>query len=295
MTQSELITPDQVPLWIPGTLTMDSASLPWDGMTLKGYEYTAQGVEIPLMRDYMIVRYWNTPAEMCRRSKSPWESAQVGPGKVSILTRAEKSEWRWNGPLRVSHLYLEHEALNNVACDVFERDVKDVEIRDLLSAENSTLSNLIGRLEWELTNEEVGGRLYADLLRNQACIEVLRKYASISYKENTGYGRFSPTQRRILLEYIEQNIAEDLSLQDLASTVNLSIYYFTKKFRSEFGCTPHFYVIMKRLNHAKRLLRRQDVPIKAVAAEAGFSDQSHMTRLFRRFLSVTPAEFRMAS
>lgn len=295
MALTELITPDQIPSWILGTLTMDSGPRSRDGMVLKGYQYNAQEVEIPLMRDYMIVRYSNTPVEVCRRSTSPWESALVGAGTISILTRAGKSEWRWNGPLSVSQLYLEHELLRSVASDVFEREIRDLEVRDLISAENPILSNLIERLEWELTNDEVGGRLYADLLRNQACIEILRKYASASYKYNLSHGRFSAAQRRALIEYVELNIAEDLSLHDLASTVKLSTYYFAKTFRSEFGCAPHYYVIMKRLDHAKRLLRRRDVPIKAVAANAGFSDQSHMTRLFRRFLSVTPAEFRMAN
>jgi AraC family transcriptional regulator len=48
----------------------------------------------------------------------------------------------------------------------------------------------------------------------------------------------------------------------------------------------------RRIEHAKRQLARRDIPLKVVAASSGFSDQSHMTRLFRRLLDVTPAEYR---
>jgi AraC family transcriptional regulator len=52
------------------------------------------------------------------------------------------------------------------------------------------------------------------------------------------------------------------------------------------------YVIKQRVEHAKRLLARRDVPLKVVAASSGFSDQSHMTRWFRKTLNVTPSEYR---
>src|SRR5208283_175000 len=58
------------------------------------------------------------------------------------------------------------------------------------------------------------------------------------------------------------------------------------------GTPPHAYVMRRRIEHAKRRLARRDIPLKVVAADCGFSDQSHMTRLFRRLLGTTPAEYR---
>ena len=54
---SELITPDELPRWVPGELTMDSAPLGWDGVRIRGYRYTALDVPIPGLHDYMIVAY----------------------------------------------------------------------------------------------------------------------------------------------------------------------------------------------------------------------------------------------
>src|SRR6516225_7135247 len=121
-----LIPPEEIAHWIPGELTLDSAPLAWDGVKLKGYRYDSLDVEIPTMRDYMIVAYKNRDAQMSRRQEGgQWQSSRVGPGVVSVLTRAARSQWRWNKPIEVSHMYLSHAAVGNIAIEAFERDIKD--------------------------------------------------------------------------------------------------------------------------------------------------------------------------
>ena len=105
-------------------------------------------------------------------------------------------------------------------------------------------------------------------------------------------GGLSRAQCRLLNEYIDENLDRNISLAELAGVVQLSVFHFTRKFGTEFGCPPHAYVMRRRIEHAKHQLGRRDIPLKMVAANSGFSDQSHMTRLFRRLLDVTPAEYR---
>jgi AraC family transcriptional regulator len=274
---------------------LDSAPLSWDGMALKGYRYADQDVLIPAMRDYMIVVYKHGEADMSQRCGGPWHTERVEPGVVSVLTRAEISQWRWSKPIEVSHLYMSQTAIADIAGDVFERDIKDVEMRHMVRSEDPILASLVERLAFELDDGGLGGRLYAEAVRNQACIHLLRHYASVSFRDNGAHGRFSPTQRRLLIEYIDENRCENISLSDLAGVLNLSTFHFTRKFREEFGCPPHAYLIQERIKHATRLLARKDVPLKDVAARAGFADQSHMTRLFRRFLDMTPGDYRRDS
>ncbi len=92
--------------------------------------------------------------------------------------------------------------------------------------------------------------------------------------------------------YVEAHVDQKISLAELAGVTQLGVFSFIRKFQAEFGYTPHAYVMTQRLEHAKRLLTRQDVPLKVVAASSGFADQSHMTRFFRRILNVTPSEYR---
>jgi AraC family transcriptional regulator len=289
---SELITPEQIPQWIPGCLTRDSSPLAWEGITLKGYSYTDLEVVIPTMRDFMIVVYRRGTAEMSRRSGGPWHSEKVEPGIVSILTRAEQSQWRWSKPIDVSHLYLSQAAIAQVAGEVFDRDIQDVEMCDMVRAEDPILTTLMATLEHELNEGGLGGHLYVEALKNQLCIHILRRYAKTSFREHRSYGRLSPAQCRLLTHYVEAHIGQNISLAELAGVTQLGVFSFIRKFQAEFGYTPHSYVMTQRLEHAKRLLTRQDIPLKVVAARSGFADQSHMTRFFRRILNVTPSEYR---
>lgn len=289
---TELISPEQLVRWIPGDLTLDSTAQAWDGITLKGYRYTDLDVEIPMMRDFMIVVYKNGVADMSRRSGGAWTSARVEPGIVSILTRAEQSQWRWNKPIDVSHMYLSHSAMARVAGEVFERDIKDIEMYDLVRSEDKVLPALMTMFENELKDGGHGGNLYVEALRNQLCIHVLRRFANVVFREQRAYGRLSPAQCRLIAQYVDENIEQNISLEDLASLTHLTVFSLIRKFQTEFNCPPHVYVMRQRFETAKQLLARQDVPLKVVAASCGYSDQSHMTRYFRRFVNLTPTEYR---
>jgi len=289
---SELITPEQLPQWLPGILTFDSAPLVWQDMALKGYRFAVIDAAIPTLRDYLIVVYKSGAAEMGRRGDGPWRSERVGPGVVSVLTRAAKSEWLCRRPIEVTHLYLSQAAIAKVASEMFERDIRDIEMYDIVGAEDRVLPVIAERLGTELREGGLGGRLYVDALKNQACIHILRRYASAVLPEPTSYGRFSWSQRQQLAQYLKENISQNISLEDLAGVLQLSVFHFTRTFRADFGCPPHVYIVQERIKQARQLLARKALPLKVVAARSGFSDQSHMTRLFRRFLNVTPAEYR---
>lgn len=288
---SKLITPEQLPQWLPGRLIFDSAPLAWSNITLRGYRFPIIDTALPGMRDYLVVVYQGA-AEMSRRGTGSWRSERVGPGLVSVLTRAEKSEWLCKKELDVTHLYLSQAAVAKIAGEMFERDIHDIEMYDMIGAKDQVLPVVIERLVAELREGGLGGRLYADALKTQACIHILRRYANIVAPEPMPYGRFSWRQRRQLTEYVKENISENISLEDLAGMLQLSVFHFIRTFREDFGCPPHAYIMRERISHAEQLLACKTLPLKLIAVRSGFSDQSHMTRLFRRFLNVTPAEYR---
>lgn len=290
-----LITPDEVPHWIPGQLLRDSTPMAWDETVLKGYRYDCLDVEIPTMRDFMIVVYRGGVTEMSRQSGGAWQSAKVEPGNVSILTRAEQSRWRWDKPIDVSHLYLSQSAVARVAGEVFDKDIRDVEMQDTIRAEDPVLPSLIALFEGELDSGMLGGQLYVDALKMQLCIHMLRRYAKVIFRDYRSYGRLSQAQCRLVVQYIEEHLDQNISLPDLAGLTQLSVFAFMRKFRAEFQCAPHAYVMAQRVKHAQKQLARPDVPLKVIAANCGFSDQSHMTRVFRRVFNVTPAAFRRSS
>jgi AraC family transcriptional regulator len=97
---------------------------------------------------------------------------------------------------------------------------------------------------------------------------------------------------RRAIEFIEANLAGDIRLTDIAAAAGQSLFHFSRTFRSATGLTPHRYLTQARIERAKTLLREGDLPLVVIADEAGFSDQSHMSRVFRRMTGWTPKSFR---
>src|SRR5271165_7195690 len=137
---SDLITPDELPRWVPGELTMDSAPLGWDGLRVRGYRYTALDVPTPGLQDYLVVAYQDGATPMNGCCTGDWRRELVAPGSVSLLTQAAQSHWRWDGDIAVTHLYLSPLAVKEVAAQVYERHVRDVELHDVLRADDGVLS-----------------------------------------------------------------------------------------------------------------------------------------------------------
>ena len=90
--------------------------------------------------------------------------------------------------------------------------------------------------------------------------------------------------------YLLENLSQNISLDELAKHSGLSPYHFLREFRKQNGLPPHAFQLQERVNAAKRLLA-EGQPIARVAAETGFSDQSHFTRKFKSFVGATPRQY----
>ncbi len=93
-------------------------------------------------------------------------------------------------------------------------------------------------------------------------------------------------------EYIEAHIAEPIRLGDLSAVAGLSRMHFAAQFREATGFTPHTYILLRRIELAKDLLRNRSLSIVDVALATGFSTQAHFSAVFRRFGGVTPRQWR---
>lgn len=94
-------------------------------------------------------------------------------------------------------------------------------------------------------------------------------------------------------EYMAAHLSERIYLLDMARTVGLSPFYLLRAFKRATGMPPHRYLYQLRLDRARGLLRH-GVPPAQVAAELGFTDQSHLTRRFKAAFGVTPGQYARA-
>lgn len=101
--------------------------------------------------------------------------------------------------------------------------------------------------------------------------------------------RVTPGIRRAL-NHIEGHFTESVYLEELAALAGLSVCRFVTVFRRQVGLTPHRFICHRRIRYAKTLLRAGFAPA-LVASEAGFFDQSHLSRHFKSICGITPGRY----
>jgi AraC family transcriptional regulator len=287
-----IITPSEVPKYVPGAVTVASDDLGWNGVWLRGYRYAGLDVLVPPVRDFTIVSYCRGTTVMERRCDGAWTKTHCAPGDVSLLTRSQLSHWHWTEEIDVSHVYLTEHFVSGICAEVADRCVADVRLHDVLKSHDPIVTAAVAAITGEAQQHALGSALYVEAAATQLAVHLLRNYAAATFHEPSGKGKLSPGQIRWLTEYIDSRLHESLNLETLAAVVGLGMWTFTRHFRESFGRTPHAYVIERRIDRAQRLLAQSSLPIKEVAAVCGFADQAHMTRVFQTHLHTTPAALR---
>jgi AraC-like DNA-binding protein len=105
-------------------------------------------------------------------------------------------------------------------------------------------------------------------------------------------GGLPPGAMRRVHEYVDTHLSESMDLAELAAVAGLSVYHFARAFKQSAGVTPHHYLVRRRVERAQEMLAHSDLPMSEVALATGFSDQSHLARLFRQLVGMTPGQFR---
>lgn len=171
-------------------------------------------------------------------------------------------------------------------------DANDIELVPAFGARDALVQHVLLAL---LAEVRTGGadRLYAEAMTTALSAHLLKHYVvSKRLPMGEATGTLSPRELRRAAEYVEENIARNPSLTELAEEAGMSRYRFARLFKQSTGLSPHQYVIARRVERAKRLLELEGSSLHEVALGAGFSDQAHLTRHFKRFIGTTPGEFR---
>jgi transcriptional regulator GlxA family with amidase domain len=119
--------------------------------------------------------------------------------------------------------------------------------------------------------------------------------AEIEREKSHGKGALPPAKVELLRHHINAALGDRITVDKLASTIGMSTQSFAASFKRTFNATPAQYVLTERLKWARWLLANTSAGIGAIAAETGFSSQSHLTTTLKRWNGQTPHELRMSS
>ena len=98
-------------------------------------------------------------------------------------------------------------------------------------------------------------------------------------------------ETKAICEFLEKNYMNNITLNDLSDLTGLSKYYLLRSFTKQKGITPYSYMETIRIHKAKQLLE-QGLPLIEVALQTGFADQSHFSNFFKKYIRLTPKQYR---
>lgn len=148
------------------------------------------------------------------------------------------------------------------------------------------------KLKTEVGNSEPWSREYAEALSLVLMQEILRLERTTSASVSPLRGGLPVWRQKHVVEFIEEHLAEEISLTALARIADLSLYHFARAFTRSFEMPPHRYHMARRMDRAKSLLQRPALSVTQIGIQLGFRETSSFTRAFRRFTGLAPTEYR---
>jgi AraC family transcriptional regulator len=275
---------------LPRPPLLSSYPLGWEDLYLQYHQQSpGETPEITMAHHSLLIHHrehdWFERKINGKRHREP---QQVG--HIAIVPAGADHQSRWHQDLEFTALFLEPNYVKQIAYESIDPD--RIEILPQLSAPDPLIYQISLALKQELETNRLGNRLYVDSLKTMLTATLLKNYSAkkplLSDRTNT----FSPSRLKQAIEYIDANLAKDLSLAEIAAVVHVSPYHFARMFKQETGLSPHQYVLRHRIIKAKQLLINPNHPLLKISQQVGFDSQSHFIKVFRKYTGTTPKNYR---
>lgn len=266
-------------------------SHPWDGLLLEDHRLS-QGERVETVNDRHVLWLWKTSysgeyAGPGRRSLR----CSSGRGAITVTPVGIVPTWHSHTPSQVILCALNPNFIGTVLSELDRRPSAKPIMRPKF--QDLAIRRLMTLLLEELEAGAPSGKLYGDSLAHALAIRYLRLGERMRHERvHSTVSALPPYALKRVLERIEHSFRSEVGLASLAQEAGYSRGHFLKMFRASIGTTPHQYLLKRRVDHARFLLKGREISIVDIAADCGFSSQAHLTQIFRQHVGVTPAEYR---
>jgi AraC family transcriptional regulator len=216
------------------------------------------------------------------------------PGGLTIVPAGSENEFRIDRWSRWLLWILDRDQLRSIAEQEWPAHRLRVEILESFNNRDAELWTLGQQLAARLGAPHPGARLYAEALSTQIAVSLLWNHSSLARRDGKLVKQLPDARLRRVVDFIHASLGNEISLGELADLAGLSSNYFLSVFKEATGKTPHRYLTEKRIEKACELLQNPHCSLVDVSLAVGFSSQSHLTTVFRRFMKTTPAAYREA-
>ncbi|MEL6059707.1 MULTISPECIES: AraC family transcriptional regulator [unclassified Methylobacterium] len=190
----------------------------------------------------------------------------------------------WQGAQRGLHLFIEVETFERFNQQPFFPDTLPE-----LAGPNPSIEHLLRVLHFDVQNGHPSGPLLGESILAALLRELLARNAALSNtpkRVELSRGEFDRVR-----EWIDANLAQPFSLEDLAREVGVSLRHLQRAFPAATGVSPYRYIMMQRVDRARSLIQASRLSLSEIATTTGFCDQAHMANTFRKLLNVSPSHF----
>lgn len=248
-------------------------------------------LDLPPISRHFIVAHLSNPCQLSSRWNGLERRSRSVPGNIMIMSAHQGSHWEWKGEIEELHIFLDPLVMSAAVQELGDRSVQ---LLDGIGLTDMAIIDIALKINTELSQPGVCGSLFAQSASHTLTLQLLRRHSTLSSNEMLDRLDLPAHRLRAALEYIEAHLCEDVSLDAIAAAANLSTFRFARGFRKATGQPPHQYVIGRRLERAKELLRTTEEEIGEVARRVGFASQSHFTAVFCRRCGLPPRRYRQS-
>lgn len=157
--------------------------------------------------------------------------------------------------------------------------------------EDQAIEHLMLAVRAEVLDGCPAGRLYGVSL-SVALIQRLLQRGAIPIGCGPALGSPVPDRVCRVLDYIEANLGEQLTVGKLAELANMAPHQFVAMFKQSTACPPHRYILRKRIAVSQHLLAATTLSLAEIGCALGFPSQAHFTTMFRKITGATPNRYR---
>jgi AraC-like DNA-binding protein len=191
-----------------------------------------------------------------------------------------------------SSFYLRRDSFDRLADDLGGNRIDDLAIKPGVAINDPVVANLGPCLLPSIEQPERVNTLFLDHVAMALHTHLAQRYGGMRIPRTSGSGSLTPWQLRLARDTMNAHLDGGISLARVASDCGLSVSHFAKAFTRSTGVPPHRWLMQRRVDRAKDLMRVTTTPLAEVALACGFSDQCHFTRVFSQATGTTPSQWR---
>lgn len=189
------------------------------------------------------------------------------------------------------HFHVPRAYLTRMAREHGLQGFSELSFRDGVGFHDAVILSLAQMLLPAFERTREANQLFIDHCILALCAHLLGSLGNLPVATKPAPG-LTPRRLKRAKEMLDAHIDGTLQVADIAKAVDLTPSYFAKQFAKSTGLAPHQWLLRRRVDRAKALMSTSNSSLADVALACGFADQSHLTRVFRQIVGITPSAWR---